>query len=239
MSLYFWGNPENDSKDNPARGLTLTKRYSAYNYPENIRRQSVAEHVFGCLHLLEELGKICELTPASFHPLVYAVMHHDDAESITGDIPRPIKNSEEYIASAESEVLDSLTPCLNTLMSVDLIKSVVDFVDILECAQYSMSLAEDDFVMMTHESEKLHEIALKISQTCLDNLPFEDHIKSQLHLKFVKPLTLQKAKLSFNEKTIYSRTILKEEVESGMQDIPFWKNRKEAYDKKRSEAISS
>ncbi len=84
------------------RGLSHTWRW---NFHPRVRQESVAEHSFWVAIIVNELVTAKELDAIRADCLAYA-LYHDAEESVTGDLPNPVKrgrswNEVEYDAFQE------------------------------------------------------------------------------------------------------------------------------------------
>lgn len=75
-----------------------------YHTHRTHRRQSVGEHSFGVMMLIQQVY------PEARKELYLAAMHHDLPEFITGDIPAPVKRSAPHFAVMLEELEKSTAP---------------------------------------------------------------------------------------------------------------------------------
>jgi hypothetical protein len=236
-SHYFWKN-NSVAEDgwgelkNVPRNLMYTKRYSAFEFPKNLRRQSVAEHVFGCMSILSSLEDSVQKSlqdKTGFDVdsiLQYLLFHHDDAEAVIGDIPAHIKNLDPSISDAEEKILDILNPSYSAMGKINpTLLAMVSCIDMLECLYYSVECARNNFVMIVVRDDKeefLHEIALDATRSRVQKIheiSGDASLGNVINRLHVNKLAHIIQGFTFNEKTQYSRSNRKTESPKNIREF--------------------
>jgi 5'-deoxynucleotidase YfbR-like HD superfamily hydrolase len=105
--------------------LSTIKRWGIV---KTIQQQSVAEHCFNVQRICMRLAPLFYITEStSLHELSMAALHHDDLESLTGDIPSTAKS---YV-TVNKQVVDA-DPQMWYTRASDEIKAIVKLADMLE-----------------------------------------------------------------------------------------------------------
>lgn len=84
-----------------------------YHTQRTIRRQTVAEHSFGVCMLIRQVWPDCSRN------LLFAAMHHDLPELMTGDIPAPVKRAHPQMDTYLEEFEASLHPLFYDTVFMD------------------------------------------------------------------------------------------------------------------------
>ena len=181
-SEYFWSSPSSDitglfNTRVSCRNLSNTKRYSGFSFPDSIKRQSVAEHVLGCLQLYQQIESKADAdfvyTYSCNGVVKYLILNHDNGEAFTGDIPYHLKtkaDDHKEIMHMERSNPEYHRIALENPKAV----TILSCIDILECAVYTTECRLKGFSMVVHEStlssRELHARAIEIAYDKIEAL---------------------------------------------------------------------